>query len=92
MNNEAIDERLSALEKKIDALSNLIDQQTQRAPQYLNYNEGHYFKPHNIMSSYYHSGWVGGHMRISPTKVQIFKVKEAQVAIIENKSNNLLMT
>ena len=32
MNNEMIDERLPALEKKIDAFSNLIDQQTQRAP------------------------------------------------------------
>ena len=57
MNNEMIDERLSALEKKIDTLSNLIDQQSQRAPHYLNYNGGHYFQPHNIMSSYYHSGW-----------------------------------
>ena len=57
MSNELIDERLSALEKKIDALSNLIDQQTQRAPHYLNYNGGHFFQPHNIISSYCHSGW-----------------------------------
>ena len=57
MSNEPIDERLSALEKKIDTFSNLIDQQTQRAPHYLNYNGGHYFQPHNIIPSYYHSGW-----------------------------------
>ena len=57
MNNESIDERLSALEKKIDALSNLIDQQTQKAPHYLNYDGGHYFQPHNIIPSNYHLGW-----------------------------------
>ena len=57
MSNESIDECLSALEKKIDALLNLIDQQTQRAPRYLNYNGGHYFQPHNIIPSYYHSCW-----------------------------------
>ena len=57
MSNESIDECLFALEKKIDALSNLIDQQTQIAPNYLNYNGGHYFQPHNIILSYYHSGW-----------------------------------
>ena len=33
----------------------------------------------------------GGHIRISPTEVQIFKVKEAQVIIIKKKSFNLLM-
>ena len=58
MKNESIDEQLSALEKKIDAISNLIDQQTQRAPHYLNYNGSHYFQPHNIMPSYYHLGWM----------------------------------
>ena len=57
MRNESIDERLSTLEKKIYALSNPIDQQTQRALHYLNYNGGHYFQPHNIIPSYYHSGW-----------------------------------
>ena len=57
MNNETIYERLLALEKKINPLSKLIDQQTQRAPHYLNYCRGHYFKPHNIMLSYYHLGW-----------------------------------
>ena len=57
MSNESIDELVSALEKKNDALVNLIDQQTQRGPHYLNYNGGHYFQPHNIISSYYHSGW-----------------------------------
>ena len=57
MNNASIDERISALKKKIDALSNLIDQQNQRVPHYLNYNEGHYFQPQHIMSSYYHSSW-----------------------------------
>ena len=34
---------------------------------------------------------VGGHMRISPLEVKIFKVKEAQVTIIKNKSSNLMM-
>ena len=34
---------------------------------------------------------VGGHMGISPMEVQIFKVKEAHVTIMKNKSNNLLM-
>ena len=58
MSNESIDERLSVLEKKIDTLSNLIDQQTQRAPHYLNYNGGHFFQPHNIIPSYYHSSWM----------------------------------
>ena len=57
MSNESIDERLSSLKKKIDTLSNLTDQQTQRAPHYLNYNGGHYFQPNNIILSYYHSGW-----------------------------------
>ena len=55
MNNEMINERLLALEKKINALSNLIDQQTQRAPHYLNYYGGHYFQPY-IVPSYYHLG------------------------------------
>ena len=53
MNNLSIDERLSALEKKIDALTNLNDQKIQRAPNYFNYNGGH----QHIMPSYYHSGW-----------------------------------
>ena len=57
MNNESIDEHLSTLEKKINSLSYLIGQQTQRAPHYLNYNGGYYFQPHNIMPSYYHLGW-----------------------------------
>ena len=57
MNNLLIHECLSTLEKNIDALTNLIDQQTQRAPDYLSYNGGHYFQPQHIMSSYYHSGW-----------------------------------
>ena len=30
-------------------------------------------------------------MRIFPLEVKIFKVKEAQVTIIKNKSNNILM-
>ena len=34
---------------------------------------------------------VGGHMRISPIEAKNFKVKEAQVTIIKNKSNNLVM-
>ena len=34
---------------------------------------------------------VGGQMRISPIEAKIFNVKEAQVTIIKNKSNNLLM-
>ena len=53
----SINEHLSTLEKKIDGLSNLIDQQTQRPPHYLNYNGGHFFQPHNIIPSYYHLGW-----------------------------------
>ena len=57
MNNASIDEHLSPLEKKIDALSNVIDQQTQRAPHYLNYNGGHYFQLHNSLPSDYHPGW-----------------------------------
>ena len=57
MNNLSIDESLSTLEKKIDALTNLIDQQTQRGPNYFNYNGGHYFQHHHVLSSYYHSGW-----------------------------------
>ena len=56
MNNLSIDERLSALEKKIDAHTNLIDQQTQRAPNYFDYNGG-YFQPQHIMLNYYHLGW-----------------------------------
>ena len=38
MNNLSVDERLSALEKKIDALTSLIDQQ--RAPKYVNHSGG----------------------------------------------------
>ena len=57
MNNISINERLSVLEKKIDALTNLIDQQTQRAPNYFNYNGGNNCQPQQIMLSYYHSGW-----------------------------------
>ena len=34
---------------------------------------------------------VGGHLRISSIEANIFKVKEAQVTIIKNKSTNLLM-
>ena len=34
---------------------------------------------------------VGEHMKISPIEAKIFKVKEAQVTIIKNKSTNLLM-
>ena len=30
-------------------------------------------------------------MMISPIEVKIFKVKEAQVTIIKNKSNNFMM-
>ena len=40
MNNLSVDERLSALEKKIKALASLIDQQTQRAPKSVNHNGG----------------------------------------------------
>ena len=40
MNSLSVDERLSALEKKIDALANLIDQQTQRAPKFVNHSGG----------------------------------------------------
>ena len=40
MNSLSVDECLSALEKKIDALTSLIDQQTQRAPKSVNYNGG----------------------------------------------------
>ena len=57
MNNLLIDECLSVLEKKIDDLTNLIDQQTQRAPFYFSYNGGNYFQPQHITPSYYHSGW-----------------------------------
>ena len=57
MRNESIDELLFALEKKIDALSNQINQKTQRARHYLNYSGGHYFQPHNIIPSYYYSSW-----------------------------------
>ena len=35
-----MEEHLSALEKKIDALTNLIDKQTQRAPKSVNYSGG----------------------------------------------------
>ena len=89
MSNELIDECLSALEKKIDALLNLIDQQTQRTPHYLNYNGGQYFQPTTL----YRASRIlfGGHMKISPLEVKIFKVKEAQVTIIKNKSNNFMM-
>ena len=57
MSNESIDERLSALEKKVNALTSLINQQTQRAPNYFNYNGGHHFQPQHIIPSYYHLGW-----------------------------------
>ena len=57
MNNLSIDERLFALEKNIDALTNLIDQQTQRAPNYFNYNGGHHFQPQHIMPSNCYLGW-----------------------------------
>ena len=89
MNNNSIDERLSALEKKIDALSNLIDQQTQRAPNYFNYNGSHYFQSQHIKSSCYHSGWRT--YEDFPYRSQNFEVKESQVTIIKKKSNNLLM-
>ena len=35
MNSLLVDERLSALEKKIDALTSLMDKQTQRAPKFV---------------------------------------------------------
>ena len=40
MNSLSIDKRLSALEKKIEALTSLIDQQTQRAPKSVNHSGG----------------------------------------------------
>ena len=57
MNNLLIDERLSALEKNIDALTNLIDQKNQRAPNDFSYSGGRYFQPQHIMSSYHHLSW-----------------------------------
>ena len=33
---------------------------------------------------------VGGQMKISPIEAKIFNVKEAQVTIIKNESNNLM--
>ena len=40
MNSLSIDEHLSALEKKIEALTSLINQQTQRAPNSVNHSRG----------------------------------------------------
>ena len=40
MNSLSVDERLSTLEKKIDALTSLIDQKTQRIPKSVNHNRG----------------------------------------------------
>ena len=40
MNSLSVDECLSALEKRIEALASLIDQQTQRAPKSVNHSEG----------------------------------------------------
>ena len=40
MNSLSVDEHLSTLEKKIDALTSLIDQQTQRVPKYVNHSGG----------------------------------------------------
>ena len=40
MNSLSVDESLSALEKKIETLISLIDQQTQRAPKSINYSGG----------------------------------------------------
>ena len=40
MNSLSVDKNLSALEKKIEALTSLIDQQTQRAPKFVNHNGG----------------------------------------------------
>ena len=57
MNNNSVDACLFALEKKIDSFSNLIDQKTQREPNYFNYNGGHHFQSQHIMSSCYHSSW-----------------------------------
>ena len=57
MSNLSIEEQLSTLEKTIDAPTNLIDQQTQRAPNYFNYNVGHYFQPQHIMPSNYNLDW-----------------------------------
>ena len=52
-----MEEHLSALERKIEALIKLLDQQDQRAPHFLNYNGGHHFQPHTVMPRNYHSGW-----------------------------------
>ena len=57
MSNTSMEERLSALERKIEALTKQLDQQDQRAPYFLNYNEGHHFQAHTVMPSNYHSGW-----------------------------------
>ena len=89
MSNLLIDERLSTLEKKVDALTNLIDQQIQRAPNYFNYKGGHYFQPRHIMPSYFHSGWRT--YEDFPYRSQNFESQEAQVTIIKNKSSNLMM-
>ena len=46
MNSLSVDERLSGLEKKIEALTSFINQQTQGAPKYVNYNGG----PHSQLN------------------------------------------
>ena len=57
MNNASMEELLSILERKIEALTKLLDQQDQRAPHFLNYNGGDRFQPHTVMPSNHHSGW-----------------------------------
>ena len=52
-----MEELLSTLERKIEALTKLLDQQDQRAPHFLNYNGGDHFQPHTVMPSNHHSGW-----------------------------------
>ena len=40
MNSLSVDGCISAVKKKIEALASLIDQQTQRAPKYVNHSGG----------------------------------------------------
>ena len=89
MSNKLIDELLAALEKKIDALSNHIDQQLKEHLIISTTMEVITFNPTTLYQATIIQ--VGGHMMLSPMEVKIFKVMEAQVTIIKNKSTNLLM-
>ena len=98
MNNLSVDEHLSALEKKIDALASLIDQQTQRVPKSVNHSGGQGSSIYNYKEQVQQlsdNKWINALMEedIRECNFVFQNVKEGiqEPTLVEENSHKLLM-